>query len=381
MINLQPLILFYSYLWDDHKLSHIKFLYGRLKSMFTYKWNLPVQSIDKDLIFIQSMNRQDYNDFIQTVFNNLTIDSKVYIMIQKKKKFNYDFLKELTFTEYSYIWSNLKNIKGMKKLYIFSNIILLYSLKYYLKNYSCKILTVHADMQPIENFISQYFKSRGTITVTLQHGLYIDYSANPNINEVNYKNVVSDYFLAWGDETKLLIEHYNKATNVVICGNPTLKVVSNNTKQSNSFVVVFDKCHLREYNIKLLDIAKKLKEVTQINFYIKLHPSNQMSDYDILETQCTNDVENAFFVLGHVTSMLFTINRVGIPVFKLNSKECSNKILNIPVFNNINDLLLTINDIKLDNTQVIEDFYIKYIENEALNQYNLFYTSMIEERA
>ena len=61
-------------------------------------------------------------------------------------------------------------------------------------------------------------------TIALQHGLYVDYEGHETVNTSNYLHHVSQNFLAWGNNTKRLIQKYKPTSNVYVCGKPVATI-------------------------------------------------------------------------------------------------------------------------------------------------------------
>ena len=196
----------------------------------------------------------------------------------------------------------------------------------------------------------------------------------------NYKNVVSDYFLAWGDETKLLIEHYNKTTNVVICGNPTLKVKQK--AKGDFFTVVFDQQLYNEYNKQLLEIAKAVSDKLSIKIKVKLHPRNILDEYNLDKNHVFNeeDIYSSLVIIGHTTTMMFELMRAGIPVYKYKTSIPFNSINIDIIFENINDLIFKIANPENIDYEKESEFYIKYVEKDSLIRYNEFFGKIVHAK-
>jgi len=367
MISFESLELYFKHVWKSLPI-YKKLLFNYLPiKLLIQKWDIP-EKLNVKCLFIQSMDREDYNKFTNIIFHTIELDDKDFLLIQKKKKLNFDFLS-IGYSDIRNIWNSLETKNIVEKIYIVLNILQVKSIDKYLKGYNLKLLIAHADMQPVENYMVQYFKEKGIKTVTLQHGLYIDYSKYPNINEVNYKNVVSDYFLSWGEETKELIEKYHSNCKVLLCGNPTEKEMA--YKSKDFFTVVFDQELFKEYNKKLIHIAQELSRKINLKILLKPHPRNNLNDYDLDKDLFIDNgsLNNSAFVLGHTTTMMFQLMRSGIPVFKYQTDIPSNKFNNDLIFSNINELMLKLE--KKDQIDYIKEgkYYIKYIDNNSLEKY------------
>ncbi len=128
-----------------------------------------------------------------------------------------------------------------------------------IKKINFKRLVLFADMQPVENLLAQYFRLQNIETVTLQHGLYVEYKDMDTVNVINYKHCVSEFFLAWGNNTKLLIEKYCPDTKAIICGKPKILMANNNhnVEVKNSFcLIVLDQNIFDKQNFEMIQCVK-----------------------------------------------------------------------------------------------------------------------------
>lgn len=375
MINYKPLSLYFSYLWHELPLYRKALLNLQFIKIFFLKWDIP-KNLNTKLLFTQSMNRNDYNNFVQCVYDTVECNDKQYLFISKKYGLNFDCFN-LKLNDIRQIWQEIIVDNVFMKLFIMFNIIHIASIRKSVKTYNIDVLTTHADMQPIENYLIQYFKSKNKITITLQHGLYIDYSKNKNKNEVNYKNVISDFFLAWGNETKELIQKYHPNCKIILCGNPIMQINSM-MKNNNFFGIVFDQELLKNYNKEILQIGQELAKELNMKIVLKLHPQNNIDDYMIDKTLVIDKkIEESMFVIGHTTTMLYTLMRCGMAVFKFHTEVPSNKIGDVFLFLSLEDLKDKILNIK--NTNYVNEgkYYLEHIGDDSLVCYKTFYKELV----
>lgn len=237
-----------------------------------------------------------------------------------------------------------------------------------------KHLVVFADMQRIDNFLVQYFKSRKT-TITLQHGLYVDYTKNPNLNVVNYKNVVSDYFLAWGEETKTLIKKYHPKCEVVLCGNPTdyHQVLAT---RASFLTVLMDQKLFHEYNQQMLTIAFEYAKTTGVKVNIRTHPKDDINAYTINKDDVVTGVDylQSAFAIGHTSTMIYEMMAMGMPTYKFKSDVPSNLINERLIFETAQELH-EISSIRIDFIKE-SNYYLAYLGEESKKQYTHFFDSI-----
>jgi hypothetical protein len=337
--------------------------------------------LKRDILIFQSMDRADYNDFMDKILTVVPLNSK-RVLLKIKFSPNIDFLKIPDF-DYLEAWSLIYRyeISFFEKIHTYLLILYHASVLSQLKKIkeNPKYIILHADMQPLENMIAQFFKNRGVPTVTLQHGLYVDYTKLPNINVCSYKHVVSDYFLAWGEETKRLIERYHPECNIVICGKPS-KSIKYKPNSSGVFVVLFDGEIFQNYNRKLLAMSQRLAKDTDRKIYLRLHPANKIEDYNVDESLILQednfDMYQSEFVLGHTTSMIYELMRVGMPVLKYKTNIPANSISDDLIFSSYKELRDKVK--RLDLVDFVSEGrdYIKYIDDKSLLKYKKFFYTL-----
>lgn len=346
---------------------------------FFYR-KFPDLIVQSQFCFLYSMKRKDYIGDITKVYNQIPKDkSMIYLELEKGINLKI-FILLFNIKHLRDIFKVFKSASFNKKIFLWFHYLQLLQLNDVLKNWNIQFLITHADMQPIENYITQYFKNKNIDTITLQHGLYIDYSKLQNKNIVNYENVVSKYFLAWGNDTKNLINKYHHDVDVFICGKINRHNNSEiNDSDKNYFTVIFDQQMFFEYNKQLLLIAQKLSNELKLELNIRFHPANIESNYDISGNNLINmAVTNSKFVIGHSSSMLFEIMTYGIPVYKLKSDIPTNSIQSSLIFKNYEDLILKIKNSEHFDFKTESEKYIDSFGEKSEEKYKNFFHSLKE---
>lgn len=331
--------------------------------------------LETQFLFFKSLIRPDYDDFFNKVYNQAPHEKEKINIIYKYSKVIY-YIRLLKLIFYWPIFIKIYHKNFNVSIYCYIKAITYIGVLKVIDKYSFKHLISFADMQGVENMIMQYYKKRNIHTSTMQHGLYVDYSQFDNINRVNYENVVSDYFLAWGAETSELIKNYHSSTNIVICGKPLVKV--NYYSLSNFFTVVFDQSLFTDQNRELLAIAYSISEITKLNINVRLHPWDQKERYafKIDKINFDKDIFQSLFVVGHTTSMIFECMRFGIPAFKYKTRFPSNVISDDLTFTNAEELIQRINNIDKYNFAELGKYYLEYVGDESLQKYAEFFKSL-----
>lgn len=342
------------------------------------------QAREVDFLFVKSLSRGDYDKLYADIASCCPEEKLVEdIIFYRREGFRFLRLRLkpfLVFIKYLPLFIIFLEWNLARSVYMMTYVLRCLDIFEKInKNISFKNLVVFADMQPIDNFLVQVAKLNGIPTVTLQHGLYIDYTKMENVNSLNYKNHVSDYFLAWGDSTKYLIEKFNPDARVVICGKPIQKIALA-TEKKDYFSVLFDQNLLKMYNAKLLEMAYELHETTGLKVNIRFHPYNKMDDYQIHnDASCFDeDLESSVFILAHTTSLIHELLRKGFPVFKLISDVPALSVPAALEFSSVSELEAAIRQSDLENYD-FEKYgkeYIRYINDMSLDKYAEFFSTL-----
>ena len=343
-----------------------------------------------DYLFIKSMVRDDYDKLFYQIASCCPQDKLVEDIVYYRsggimrsgglRPVRISMFPFQVFIKYSSFLLKYLEWNIFKSVFIMTHVLRCLEVYEYLEmNIKYKNLIVFADMQAIDNFLVQTAKIKGIPTVTLQHGLYIDYTEMENVNCINYKNHVADYFLAWGNSTKELIEKFNPDANVIICGKP-LEEKETPIKKLDYFTVMFDQNLLSSYNQKLLDIAYEMQERTHLKVNIRFHPYNNEADYAIKNdgTYIGKELNASVFILAHTTSMIHELLRMGMPVFKLTSKVPALDVPEFLKFSTTDELEKAINQNDLQAHDFKEDGkeFISFIAEESLEKYQEFFSGL-----
>lgn len=352
-------------------------LAGLFQSVFFKSPNIPSQKFNSRILFLKSLSRADYDKKFKQIYS-LSRQKNVVDITYSKKKFIRAYPFYIAFKYFPLLLFRSFNFNLFKTLYLMISQIKYLEVAEKVYKNDFRYLVVFADMQPIDNMICQIAQKKGIKTITLQHGLYVDYENSFNVNIVNYENHTADYFLAWGDDTKELIQKYHKESNIIICGNPLKKI--NSRVINDYFTVVFDQNLFHKYNKILLNIAYNIAKEFNLKINLKLHPNNKKNWYEIdnsfiIENQ---DIYSSKFVIGHTTSILYELMVLGIPSYKLRSDIPANVLDEDLKFSTVEELDSKILKHKKEQFR-FDDYakrYIQYIGDKSLNKYKDFFKRM-----
>jgi hypothetical protein len=146
-----------------------------------------------------------------------------------------------------------------------------------------------------EHLLTQYFRKRGIPTYNLQHG--IAYRYNKNLQDrLEYRNIISDHHLAWGDYTRdEFIRSGFAPGSVYTAGYPRpLTSLPVQAPVSQHCVVFLSRSYFDTANFECLDVllAYTQHSTRKIHFHLKLHPSLHTPDYQ----QWVDDHHTAGFI-------------------------------------------------------------------------------------
>lgn len=187
-----------------------------------------------------------------------------------------------------------------------------------------KALICFADMQPVEHLLARYFRTQGVTTITLQHGLYVDYGGMDTVNVINYKHQPSEYFLSWGPETSQLIQRHHPGNTTVDCGKPLIfNAAAEGAGQADQpYIAVFlDQKIFNRQNEEMLQIATACARRTGRAVKVRFHPSVRKEEFfakfpDIREQLQFQDAD---FVIGHTSSLIYEALTLGCRVLRYDS--------------------------------------------------------------
>ncbi|MCF6430583.1 MULTISPECIES: hypothetical protein [unclassified Leisingera] len=188
-----------------------------------------------------------------------------------------------------------------------------------------KALICFADMQPVEHLLARYFRAQGVTTLTLQHGLYVDYGDMDTVNVINYQHQPSEYFLSWGPESSQLIKHHHPGNTTVNCGKPLIFNASGDevSEKPQPYIAVFlDQRIFNQQNEEMLQIASACARRTGRTVKVRFHPSIRKEEFlqrfpDIREQLHFQDAD---FVIGHTSSLIYEALSLGCRVLRYDSE-------------------------------------------------------------
>lgn len=350
-------------------------LIGTLRSVASafYRRSIPRVEVDSGAILcLKSMERSDYDELWAKVLESIPCKTQE-VEIAWPRGFSLDPIRRLR--HLGCAWSAakcqlgvLERIKGTVLCLYYLNAIAAF------RGNLPKRVLVLAEMQPGENVLVQYFNARGVPTVTLQHGLYIDYGDQHTVNRLNYEASCARVFLAWGEETGELIQKYNPDAKIVVCGAPQIDGLIDE-QEPDCIYVVFDADINLDENRILLEIGKRVGKEAGYEVVVCLHPRNRHAYYDF--SGCTfrppeDNYSRKGLVIGHTTTQLIKLARYGKRVYKLRSAEpCNQMIPEAVQFSAYEELVDKMEQLKYPTEWA--KVHIAYMGEESLRHYTAFF--------
>lgn len=359
---------------NKEKMSRIG---GAFKELFYHRSTVTVGGTGKDILFLKSMPRKDYDDLFKTIHNACQREH-VDIDVRLDEEERLSFYPLFIAMRYIAVISRIRASSFFDWIFLYLRSIRVLESFHNIRNFDYEALVVFADMQMLDSLCAQVANIRAKKTVTLQHGLYIDYSNHHNVNVTNYKNVVSNYFLAWGKNTAGLIKKYHPATEVVICGKPIVeqKLASDHAEY---FTMICDQNVFFDYNRQLLKLCYNYARINGLKVNLRMHPNNRIQWFAIEPSLTLEDRElwSSRFVVGHTSSLLYECMRLGLPAFKFES--------DIPCVETEESLCFS-SAVELENcymgsldsgaTEEKGKKYIAHIGDSSLKQYTDFFDTL-----
>lgn len=316
---------------------------------------------DNDIILVYSderIKRDDYKKIYENVCDVLNT-GKIIPYNRVKKKWH--FLSEIGLRlKLMLSWmDSIKNcaVDFRNTIRMITDVMRIYNMHTFLNSMqfpNIKGVIVFCDIFPTDNICVQYFKSRGIVTMTLQHAAFTAALENPtNINDcgIELTYSISDYFLGWNQYTKeQAISCGMRKEKFCIVGIPqfiNFNYSNINRRKKGCFGVILGVKEYDNVNQDLVKIACQIAEKYQVNYYLKYHPNFQGNEYNSLTNKyCKGNftsrdlrqyVDSVDFSILGVTSMIVELVYLGHDIYRyrIDSDKDKYSQMNIPNFKNI----------------------------------------------
>ena len=264
-------------------------LYDSARTLF-----LCIDRRNDDMVLVSSKwNRRDHDGYWKRICDEFEEYTRISLREEDysvRTWLRISFLKNIAqnICDMKSIYKGLERIRNKKhRLYLVNRLMRIKRIHTLLVelDLSPKVATCFFDSGFFENVTMQFFKSRGTVTATNQHGQPLFKSHDyDRMNQSQILNFKCDYFLAKGEFTrKQFVEAGTDGNKVVVVGSFNKeKECIRSYHRRNAFCIFLNCIALpkaREANTKMLEIAKELSRRTDCKYYVKLHPSDSIEYY------------------------------------------------------------------------------------------------------
>src|SRR5690554_3686144 len=338
-------------------------------------------SKEYDALFFQSLVRPDYNELFSTIIKSSSIDNYIYIKRDQIENNTINCCAIKFLSENLKILQRIQHNKPLVSKCLAVRLCQYAFIASLIGKLSIRCAIFFSDMQPMEYLCSLYLKKLDVVTVTTQHGLYIEYPNSDTVNVINYKNHASDYFLSWGKNTAELIRKHHPNANTVICGKPNLRKFYPN-KNLRGFLVIFDQEIFREQNTELLKIVNKFAKSLSLNVLVKFHPSNNKSAYHktFSTLREASAIDPSFIIVGHTSSLLFEAHSQGAKIMQYVTDVPSIYINRHIAFTNNSSFARAYERTTTKGTDA-DNNNIRYIGHESEAMYEAFFKSLLHKNS
>lgn len=335
------------------------------------------------LTFYTKNYRNDHDSY----WNKIQQDSGEHdeITIMRESKFRIIFSNPFVFLEKLYWFSvalvELKEIPNfIHRCYLAAQMSCRKKTLERIKKFQLtpKVVMCFFDSSPDECFVMQYFRNLGAITITNQHGQPVFHSFDSDrLNQSQLFNFHCDYFFAKGP---FLVEQFhklgmeNKIKIIGVVGYSYNDIQLNVSKVFGVYLDTIGYNFAKKSNVDIINFALNVAQETGYKFFIKIHPSdNESNYYKYLGDHCINiygskeNLENSFskadFAIVHCSSTYLDAYLYGIRCFKFQSNIYFPLAYEDDVVSHPNELSCKIKQWQcLDNIKKKE--YISFIRNE-----------------
>ena len=178
-----------------------------------------------------------------------------------------------------------------------------------------KIAMCFFDGNPDESLLMLFFKKRGAVTVTNQHGQPLFRSFDyDRMNQSQILAFKCDYFLAKGDFTKRqfmaagIDEHKVLLLGIVGAGDSRNKLEVKNITKANRIIGLFLDSPIlpfaSESNRELISITQNVVQKLNCKFFIRIHPLDNADNYrHIIDNTCCLGIHDKNTSLSELLSL------------------------------------------------------------------------------
>ena len=177
-----------------------------------------------------------------------------------------------------------------------------------------KIVMCYFDSSPDENILIPYFRGKGAITITNQHGQTIFRSKDfDRVNQSQILNFKSDYYLAKGEmQREQFLAAGEDNAKIIVLGTYDVWEEPKYNKVSKKIFGVFLDCPGFEFsksaNLELIRMAESFASEMNYHYFVKIHPADTADKYKkMVSSKCIDVYDKSYSLLETFKNMEFAI--------------------------------------------------------------------------
>ena len=153
-----------------------------------------------------------------------------------------------------------------------------------------KVVIAFCDTYLFENVMIQFLHNRGAVCITNQHGQPVFRGWDKDhLNQSQIFNFSSDYYIAKGNYSKRqFVKAGFNEKKIVVLGSMNKEIPKLRFHDSPKKFGVFTDCVLYDFagdtNKKIIKMAEKISEKMNMSYFIKIHPSDALKNYNSIIT-------------------------------------------------------------------------------------------------
>lgn len=355
-------------------------IHNKLKKMF-FRKNISIYNVvnltDIDYIFLQKYS----------TFSSIKIAFQFLKWSHSNKK---NILKDIRWLlkkfncprEETYIFSLITS-------HLFYNIFLLSAFRNYLVKSNTKLIVLSNEFTMIGNLTIMLAKSLNIKTLYIPHSIITGHPV--------YKTIYSDKVVLQGQHDYDLLKNQSNAYNkkLIVTGRPLIEQnlikyskAKNNTN-TNIKIICLATQPLPVNMIFVKDIIDEIRKInrSKIKIIIKPHPSENITDYEILKAMNIEiSKENNLYKILHISDLVITINSnaaaeaafLGIPALSYNPWQIHKPIY---VETNIIDEIVKKEDIAIKVNEMLFDKNAIDIYKKRVKKYTMYMNHKLDGKS
>lgn len=253
-----------------------------------FKFNLKLNNLEREVLSTYSTDRSDY---LELIHNYLGKDSNPLLVRNKdtKKDLLSSPLSDIRYAFRAAVFVRRLNLSRWQKINLLPVLSIGYKIIDALESFDikCEKYVAFNSSYLIESFLSYYFRIRGVMTFSLQHGMYYKYQNKIPIDIINYENVCAEVLLTWGRySSEQINEFLPNSSRALIYGYPLKQTLKKKILNSEDILIVLPRSIYWDLSKYVLERLKSLNVLGK--FILRPHPSISLNVQDWLARQDGN---------------------------------------------------------------------------------------------